>query len=70
MAGLITKVHDAKTDAESGAAVKELNAYIVDQAWFAPWYRVKSNYATDAKTDVTPQTGNAYPYLWNFIPKS
>jgi peptide/nickel transport system substrate-binding protein len=66
---LIAKIHDAKTDADAAPALKELNAYIVDQAWFAPWYRIKSFYATDANTVVVPQVGNAYPYLWNFKPK-
>jgi peptide/nickel transport system substrate-binding protein len=70
VAELIAKYHDAKSDADANAAAKELNAYIVDQAWFAPWYRQKSNYAVDAKTDVKPQYGNAYPYLWNFKPKA
>jgi peptide/nickel transport system substrate-binding protein len=63
------RVRDAKTEADSTAAAKELNAYIVDQAWFAPWYRIKSHYATDQNTTVVAQRGNAYPYLWNFQPK-
>jgi peptide/nickel transport system substrate-binding protein len=67
---LVKKIHDAKSDAEAAPSLKELNAYIVEQAWFAPWYRVESNYGTDAKTDVKTQVGNAYPYLWNFTPKS
>jgi peptide/nickel transport system substrate-binding protein len=58
------------TGDESDAALKELNAYVVEQAWFAPWYRVESNYATDAQTNVETQVGNAYPYLWNFTPAS
>jgi peptide/nickel transport system substrate-binding protein len=66
---LANRVRDAKTEAEGSAAAKELNAYIVDQAWFAPWYRIKSHYATDANTTVVAQRGNAYPYLWNFKPK-
>ncbi|MCU1419020.1 ABC transporter substrate-binding protein [Mycetocola sp.] len=66
---LIETVHNGSQD-ESDAAVKELNAYIVDQAWFAPWYRMQSSFVTDAKTDVKTQVGNAYPYLWNFTPKS
>jgi peptide/nickel transport system substrate-binding protein len=76
-----TKYQDPKVDAfvatilngskdESDAALKDLNTYVVEQAWFAPWYRVQSNYATDAKTKVIPQVGNAYPYLWNFTPVS
>jgi peptide/nickel transport system substrate-binding protein len=67
---LISEYHDAENDADSAAAIKELNAYIVDQAWFAPWYRNQLHYATDPNTKVTAQTGNALPYLWNFMPKS
>ena len=49
----LIKKYPRREDRRGGArpALKELNAYIVEQAWFAPWYRVKSNYATDAKTD-------------------
>jgi peptide/nickel transport system substrate-binding protein len=54
--------------AQSATAAKELNAYVVDQAWFAPWYRPQAVYATDANTRVAVQAGNAYPYLWNFVP--
>ena len=57
------------SDAEAAAAAKELNAYIVKQAWFAPWYRPQQTYATNAKTSVETQTGNASPYLWNIVPK-
>jgi peptide/nickel transport system substrate-binding protein len=66
---LVDKIHHAKSDEEAAPTLKELNAYIVDQAWFAPWYRVESNYALDSKTSAPAQVGNAYPYLWNFTPK-
>jgi len=66
---LIGRIHTAKTDADAAPALKELNTYIVEQAWFAPWYRIKSHYATDPNTEVKAQIGNAYPYLWNFKPK-
>jgi peptide/nickel transport system substrate-binding protein len=56
--------------AESDAATKELNTYLVDQAWFAPWFRPQSNFAVDANTTAVFQTGNAVPYLWNITPKS
>ena len=69
-ASLITRIHAAKTDADSATALKALNTYIVDQAWFAPWYRFESNFALDANTVSVPQVGNAYPYLWNFKPKA
>ena len=58
------------SDADAKAASKSLNAYVVQQAWYVPWYRVQSSFATDAKTSVKVQVGNAYPYLYNFTPKS
>lgn len=54
---------------EAASAAKQLNEYIVKQAWFAPWYRPQQTYATDSHTSVKTQVGNAYPYLWNFVPK-
>ena len=66
---LVDAIHSAKTTEEAAGPLKELNAYVVEQAWFAPWYRIESNYATDSKTSVVAQVGNAYPYLWNFTPK-
>jgi peptide/nickel transport system substrate-binding protein len=54
---------------EQATAVAELGRYVHDQAWFAPWYRVEANYATDSNVDVVIQTGNAVPYLFNFSPQ-
>lgn len=65
----IATIHNG-SQAESDQAVKDLNKYIVQQAWFAPWYRMQSSFVSDAKTKVTVQTGNAYPYLWNIVPTS
>lgn len=57
------------TAEESNAAAKELNAYLVEQAWFDPWYRNQTYFAADANTEVTQQDTNTYPYLWNIRPK-
>lgn len=66
---LIDKVQMGTED-EQKSAVKELNEYIVEQAWFAPWYRPENSFVTDAKTNVELQTGNVYPYIWSFSPAS
>ena len=66
---MIQTIHNG-SQSESDAAVKSLNKYVVEQAWFAPWYRMQSSFVSDAKTKVTVQTGNAYPYLWNIVPTS
>ncbi|MFF2486110.1 ABC transporter substrate-binding protein [Microbacterium sp. NPDC058062] len=58
------------TDEESAAATVELNEYVVEQAWFAPWYRIDSLYATDADTTVQMQANNVAPYIYNYAPAS
>jgi peptide/nickel transport system substrate-binding protein len=55
---------------EAADAGKQMNKYIVEQGWFAPWFRPSLSYLTDANTSVKVQVGNAYPYLWNFKPKN
>jgi peptide/nickel transport system substrate-binding protein len=66
---LIKKIH-LGSEAEQKTAAKELNKYIVEQAWFAPWYRPQNHFVTDAKTNVTVQAGNAIPFIWSFTPAS
>jgi peptide/nickel transport system substrate-binding protein len=58
------------TQDESDAAVKELNKYLVDQAWFAPFFRVQGTFATDANTNLDFWPTNAYPSIFDFSPKN
>lgn len=56
-------------DAETQVAkARELNQYIVEQAWFAPFYRVTSGYASDPDTSVTVMPTNAVPSLYDIKP--
>lgn len=56
-------------EATQGKVAKELNAYIVEQAWFAPFYRVQGSFATDANTTVKMIPTNAYPSIYDIQPK-
>jgi peptide/nickel transport system substrate-binding protein len=56
--------------AQADAASKALNQYLVQNAWFVPFFRPQSSFVADKNTAVTVQTGNALPYLWNIKPKS
>lgn len=58
------------TEEEAATALKELNAYIVDQAWFAPFFRVQGSFAVDANTELTFWPTNAYPSIFDFSPKN
>lgn len=56
-------------EATQASVAKELNTYIVEQAWFAPFYRVQGSVATDADTTVEMLPSNAYPAIYDFQPK-
>ncbi len=56
---------DEATQAEVAA---ELNRYIVEQAWFAPMYRVQGNYPSDANTTVEMLPTNTYPAIYDIYP--
>ena len=55
--------------ATQAAKAKELNKYIVEQAWFAPFFRVRVGYPSDPNTSVTVMPSNAVPALYDIKPK-
>jgi peptide/nickel transport system substrate-binding protein len=56
-------------EATQASVAKELNTYIVEQAWFAPFYRVQGSFATDAATSAEMLPTNAYPAIYDIQPK-
>ncbi|MFI1030368.1 ABC transporter substrate-binding protein [Streptomyces sp. NPDC020951] len=64
---LIDKARSA-TGAAQDAVFKELNTYLVDQAWNAPWDSVESSYATTKNVTFTPQAFAVVPPIYNFKP--
>lgn len=58
------------TQEEAEQATKDLNAWIVENAWFAPFFRVQGTYATDANTNLEFWPTNAYPSIFDFSPKN
>jgi peptide/nickel transport system substrate-binding protein len=49
--------------------VAELNKYLVEQAWFAPFYRVQNSFPSDANTTVKMMPTNVYPAIYDIQPK-
>jgi peptide/nickel transport system substrate-binding protein len=68
VAGYLTTMQMGSSSQAAGAA-KELNQYVVQNAWFAPFFRPQSSFVADGHTSVIVQAGNAVPYLWNIKPK-
>jgi peptide/nickel transport system substrate-binding protein len=56
------------TGDEQAAALQELNAYLVEQAWFAPWNAAGGAYVTAEDVSVEPVQGVSVPPLANFGP--
>lgn len=63
-------VQYAKTTAAATAAAKKVNAFIVDNAWFEPWFRPTAFMVANANTVAPPQSDNADSYLYNITPKA
>jgi peptide/nickel transport system substrate-binding protein len=64
---LITEIQNGD-EATQVAKAKELNAYIVDQAWFAPYYRVSAGFAYDESVQVELNPTNIVPSLYDIQP--
>ncbi|MFF1604526.1 ABC transporter substrate-binding protein [Streptomyces mirabilis] len=47
---------------------EQLNTYVVDEAWNAPWSVIANAYATAKDVKVTPQPGSQYPPIYNYTP--
>jgi peptide/nickel transport system substrate-binding protein len=69
VAGLLQTIQTG-SQADADAAAKQLNKYVVDQAWFVPFYRNQGTFAAADDLEVTHQSDNAYPLLQNITPKS
>jgi peptide/nickel transport system substrate-binding protein len=67
--GLLDQIRTA-TEADAGPLWQELNKYLVDHAWFAPWYSQEGSYITTKDVTVTAVPGVNVPPLANFKPAS
>ncbi|WP_285241642.1 ABC transporter substrate-binding protein [Pseudarthrobacter sp. MEB009] len=64
---LVNKAQGETGEAQA-ATFKELNTYLVDQAWFAPYIQADNVFAGNADITVTPQRYATVPPIWGFTP--
>ncbi|MCO4251938.1 ABC transporter substrate-binding protein [Pseudarthrobacter raffinosi] len=66
---LQAKIHAVQSGGEKADELaKEVNRYVVEQAWFAPLFRVNQMYYHNDKVTVTPQIQQAVPSIYNYSP--
>jgi peptide/nickel transport system substrate-binding protein len=58
------------TDEEAAAAAQDLNRYLVEEAWFVPFFRIDNFYVSKPGYSVTMAADNASPYLYLIQPAS
>jgi peptide/nickel transport system substrate-binding protein len=65
---LNAKIAEAQTltGEEYDAALRDLNRYIVENAFFVPWYRQDTIYLTSADVNVDTQRTNAVPFIRSY----
>lgn len=64
---LIEDVHSGGDQYQENA--QGVNQYVVEEAWFVPFFRTFSNYAYNADVvSTTAPTGNTVPALYSFVP--
>lgn len=51
---------------EQVAKLKEINRYIVEQAWFNPWYRRDTVFFGNDTVEVEMQSGNIVPFITGY----
>ena len=69
MDALLAEVTATQGD-EQDAAMQEVNRYMVENAWFAPFFRGDTVLVSSARVEATPQTWNVMPWTRNFQPSS
>jgi peptide/nickel transport system substrate-binding protein len=53
------------TAAQRPAILKSINQEVTDDAWFAVWYAVKSNFVHKNIVIKQAQSGSNFPFLYN-----
>lgn len=63
---MIDEVQTAGT--EAGTKAQDVNRYVVENAWFAPLFRIDQMYYHSSKITVEPQIQQAVPSIYNYAP--
>jgi peptide/nickel transport system substrate-binding protein len=65
---LINDIQFAADEETEAAAAQELNAYIVDQAWFNPWFTPDLLWYANDKVKIELQVEQGSPSIYNYSP--
>ncbi|MFE6887608.1 ABC transporter substrate-binding protein [Streptomyces sp. NPDC057694] len=58
------------TGTEAATAARQLNEHLVDEGWFAPFYRMTYQLVSTRDVKATPQSGMGVPSIYDYKPAS
>ena len=67
---LVDAIRVATDDAEVAQLGQELNTYLVENAWYAPFYRASTAFMTSDDVIAVPQASQLVPSIYNYSPAS
>ncbi|WP_206737251.1 ABC transporter substrate-binding protein [Agromyces albus] len=65
---LVSVAYKATEEDEQDKTYREVNRWVVDNAWFAPWYMKDSIFVTSSEVTVEPWVTNVTPLISSFAP--
>lgn len=64
----LDSINKNQSDKNVAAQAKVINKFLIEQAWFIPFFQLPQLYFTNSHVKTTNQVANAIPYLYNFAP--
>jgi peptide/nickel transport system substrate-binding protein len=68
IAGALESINKNQSDKNVAAQAKVINKFLIEQAWFIPFYQLPQLYFTNSHVKTANSVANAIPYLYNFAP--
>ena len=64
----LDSINKNQSDKNVAAQAKVINKFLIDQAWFIPFFQLPQLYFTNSHVKTANSVANAIPYLYNFAP--
>ncbi|MEY2954892.1 MAG: hypothetical protein RL530_493 [Actinomycetota bacterium] len=66
--GALDSINKDQSSKNVVAQAKKINAFLVQNAWFLPFYQLPQMFFTNSHVKTINQPANAVPYLFNYAP--
>jgi len=68
IASALDSINKNQSEKNVTAQAKIINKFLIEQAWFIPFYQLPQLYFTNSHVKTSNSVANAVPYIYNFAP--